>query len=94
MTQRYTEKLQECADILRLAEEADESVPDQLVQQLMTSAVKLYVAKLDDGEFFCPFSSERQITATEVLKAVTQMLHAANVELFELGMWQAWGNKA
>ena len=33
------------------------------------------------------------MTATEVMVAVTAMLKAVNVQVFELGMWQAWAGK-
>jgi len=33
------------------------------------------------------------VTATEVMVAVTAMLKAVNLQVFELGMWQAWSGR-
>ena len=33
-------------------------------------------------------------TATEVMVTVTAILKAVNLQVFELGMWQAWSGKA
>ena len=33
------------------------------------------------------------MTATEVMVTVTAMLKAVNLQVFELGMWQAWSGE-
>ena len=74
-----------------LAEEAADQVPGEALQQLMTAAVRLYVARLEAQPNLSPFIEEN-ITATEVAVTVTKMLKAVEMEVFELGMWQVWGN--
>jgi hypothetical protein len=64
-------------------------VPDEAVQQLLTAAVRLYAAKEEDRPR--PFPENDEVTATEVLVTVSEMLEAVDVEVFELGIWQAWG---
>lgn len=73
-----------------LAGDGVEHVPDETIQRLMTSAVKLYVAKMEGGSHILPFT-EGEVTATEVAVAASEMLKAVEVEVFELGMWQVWG---
>lgn len=74
-----------------LAEDAASRVPDEVLQQLMTAAVKLYVARLETQPALPPFI-HGDITATEVAVTATEMLKAVDLEVFELGMWQVWGN--
>jgi hypothetical protein len=39
------------------------------------------------------FPPVAQMTATEVMVTVTAMLKAVNLQVFELGMWQAWSGR-
>jgi len=64
------------------------SLPDTLIQRLLTLAVGAYAAKLDAGEPCEPFASESRPTAAQVCPVVARMLKAAGVDLFELAMWQ------
>ncbi len=75
-----------------LAEDAAGRVPDVALQQLMTAAVKLYVASIEAQARRLPPFAEGDITATEVAVAATSMLKAVEMEVFELGMWQVWGS--
>ncbi len=74
-----------------LAEDAAGRVPDVALQQLMTAAVKLYVASVETQTHHLPPFAEGDVTATEVAVAATSMLKAVEMEVFELGMWQVWG---
>ncbi|WP_102348669.1 hypothetical protein [Bacillus sp. Marseille-P3661] len=61
----------------------------ETIQKLLTLAVKLYVSKIEKDEIrFSPF--DQNVSATEVMITVSAMLKAADVELFELGLWQSW----
>ena len=55
-------------------------------------AVRLYAERAAErDERACrPFHAEPAMTATEVMVTVTAMLKAVNLQVFELGMWQAW----
>ena len=39
------------------------------------------------------FPPEAGVTATHAMLAVTAILKAVNVQLFELGMWQSWSGR-
>jgi hypothetical protein len=73
------------------------ALEETTVQRLMTVATKLYVAKLEQGAEFPPFSvagGSAAVTATEAVETASRMLDALNLEVFELGMWRARGGVA
>jgi len=67
-----------------------QAIPDEVVQQGMTALTRLYSVKFQLGERWSPFMPGRPVPATSVMIMSTAMLRACNVEIFELGMWQAW----
>lgn len=76
----------------RAAIEAGEAslVSDEAVQRIMTAALKLYIAKSDGEErTFRPLTGEgdEDITATEVLSGVAELLRAMRLGPMELGLW-------
>ena len=89
-------KLAACAADLQalvdplLSDGTADQVPDEVVQQLLTMGVKLYVAKREAEVDLDPFVDNR-ITATEVAVMTTGMLKSVNLELFELSLWGGWG---
>jgi len=68
---------------------AAEGIDDVVVQRLFHSAVELFEHKHDAG-LREPFLPGRPITATSVAVTASAMLAAVELEVFELGMWQAW----
>ncbi len=74
--------------ILALDEGAE--LPDELIQEALTALTRLYTVKFQIGERWSPFSASQAVPATSVMIMTTAMCRAVNVELFELGMWQAW----
>lgn len=60
------------------------------IQKLMATAVRLYAARVDAEGPLPVFPEGTDITATETLVAATAILKGSNLQLFELGMWQAW----
>ena len=57
-------------------------------------AVRLYAERAAESEGALPaFPSGAPMTATEVMVTVTAMLKAVNLQVFELGMWQAWSGR-
>lgn len=64
------------------------SLSDTLIQRLLALAVGAYAAKLDAGEPCEPFAPENRPTAAQVCPVVARMLKAADVDLFELAIWQ------
>ncbi|MFG1358454.1 hypothetical protein [Xanthobacter pseudotagetidis] len=65
-------------------------VSDEAVAQILTAAVRLYVAKSDGEErTFSPIFGERdsELTPTELLSAVSEMLRALHLGPVELALW-------
>ena len=81
------------AETMALAR-ASEQPSDAEIQALLAKAVQLYAERSveRDGEF-AAFPTAAQVTATDAMVAISAILKAVNVQIFELGMWQAWSGK-
>jgi hypothetical protein len=66
---------------------------DAEVQTMLADAVRLYAARASEHEL-AAFPADAAVTATDVMVTVSAMLKAANLQVFELGMWQSWSGKA
>jgi hypothetical protein len=65
-------------------------VSDEAVAQVLTAAIRLYVAKSDGEErTFPPIAGQRdsEMTPTELLSAVSEMLRAMHLGPMELALW-------
>ncbi len=65
-------------------------VSDDAVAQIMTAAIRLYVAKSDGEErTFRPVAGRKdeELTATEVLSATSELLRALRLGPMELALW-------
>jgi hypothetical protein len=88
--------LAECVSELRdglerLAGSEDlQNIPDETVRSLLTMGVQLYYAKRASGARFSPLA-EADVTASEVAVAVADMVKAAQIELFEVALWNSFG---
>lgn len=58
-------------------------------QRLVCAVVKLYAAKFQAESGF-PAVPYAGINATEAMLMATAVLKAANLNVFELGLWQQW----
>jgi hypothetical protein len=69
-------------------------ISDGEIQELLARAVKLYAERAATRETPLPaFPDGAEVTATDAVVATTAILKAVNVQLFELGMWQAWSGR-
>jgi hypothetical protein len=67
---------------------------DAEIQAMLAKAVRLYAERASEVENGLPaFPPDVPMTATEVVVTVTAMLKAVNLQVFELGMWQAWSGR-
>ena len=86
------------ADALRLAAEIERSLADgridlltpQALQALMAAACKAYAAQIEAGNPMAALAQRTTVTPTEVMVTASGLLRAANLAVFELGMWQSW----
>jgi hypothetical protein len=82
-------------DLLRASRELVETrqasrVSDEAVAQILTAAIRLYVAKSDGEErTFAPIHgrNDSELTPTELLSAVSEMLRAMRLGPMELALW-------
>ena len=61
----------------------------EALQKLIAAASRVYTARLEAGEKFVPIA-KNSISATDVMVTASGLLKAADLAVFELGMWQNW----
>ncbi len=66
---------------------------DTEIQTMLAKAVRLYAERTAERDGALPAFAPNAATATEVMVTVTAMLKAVNLQVFELGMWQAWSGR-
>ena len=66
---------------------------DAEIQEMLASAVRLYAERAAERDGTLPAFASDAATATDVMVTVTAMLKAVNLQVFELGMWQAWSGR-
>jgi len=85
------------ADAARLVAEIERGVadgrldvlPTEALQNVMAAVCRIYAARVEAGERFVPLR-RNAISATDVMVTASGMLKAADLAVFELGMWQSW----
>jgi hypothetical protein len=86
------------AEAARLAAQIERALaggkPDVLtpaaLQALMGAVCKTYAAQVEAGSQALPLPMRGGATATDVMVTASGLLKAANLAVFELGMWQSW----
>ena len=84
-------------DAKRLAVALERSIADgkldlvsaEALQALIAAACRVYSARTEAGEQFTPVP-KHSISATDVMLTASGLLRAADLGVFELGMWQSW----
>jgi len=64
-------------------------VTTDALQALIAAACRIYTARTEAGEQFAPVP-KNSISATDVMVTASGLLRAADLAVFELGMWQSW----
>jgi hypothetical protein len=63
----------------------------ELLQKLIAAAIRAYSAKVQAGERFLPFHPRAgRVSPTDVMITASALLKAADLQVFELGMWQSY----
>jgi hypothetical protein len=65
----------------------------EALQALMAAVCKTYAAQVEAGDEVLPLPQRGSATATEVMITASGLLKAANLAVFELGMWQSWSGR-
>ena len=82
----------------RLAAEIERALADgrtdvltpAALHALMSAACKAYAAQVEAGNPVAALGARTSVTPTEVMITASGLLRAANLAVFELGMWQSW----
>jgi hypothetical protein len=66
-----------------------DTVSAEALQKLIAAVCRVYTARREAGEQFAPVP-KNSISATDVMITASGLLRAADLAVFELGMWQNW----
>jgi hypothetical protein len=70
------------------------AMSDAQLQALLAAAIKSYAARVEASDEPLPaLPVDSGVTATEAMLAVSAIMKAVNVQVFELGMWQSWSGR-
>ena len=88
------------ADAIRLAAEIerefakhDDALTPEAMQTLMSALCRVYAAQVENGATHTPIPEGQIVSPTGVMLTASGLLRAANLAVFELGMWQSWTGK-
>lgn len=69
----------------------DGSLAAESVQRLLAAAVRAYSREVAAQPELAPFVRGNMPSETDIAIIASAMLEAAGIEIFELGLWRAWG---
>ena len=85
------------ADAIKLATEieqafkkSDDAISAEAMQALMSTLCRVYSAQVENGAQYTPIPEGQVVSPTGVMVTASGLLKAANLAVFELGMWQSW----
>jgi hypothetical protein len=85
------------ADAIKLAGEieqafkkSDAEISEHAMQTLMGTLCRVYSSQVENGAKYTPIAEGQIVSPTGVMVTASGLLRAANLAVFELGMWQSW----
>jgi len=85
------------ADAIKLAAEIerefakhDDAISPEAMQALMGALCRVYSVQVENGGKHTPIVEGQSVSPTAVMVTASGLLRAANLAVFELGMWQSW----
>ncbi|MQB01534.1 MAG: hypothetical protein GEU78_14795 [Actinobacteria bacterium] len=70
-----------------LEQDSLESLPSEAIIRLLAASVRAYAAKAQQEPELPAFHDDDHVTATDVVVTVWGLIKAADLQLFELSMW-------
>jgi hypothetical protein len=67
-----------------------DTLTPQALHARMSACCKTYATRVEAGEDLLPIPQRSTVSPTEVMVTASGLLRAANLAVFELGMWQSW----
>jgi hypothetical protein len=63
------------------------TIPDQELREALIAAVRHYAARAETDSRSIPLIDRHAITATEAVLTVCELMHAADLNPFDVAMW-------
>ena len=82
--------LQLAADIERDLVDGRVAVSEAARRKLMAALCKVYSQQIQAGEPESALDMRSGVSPTDVMITASGLLKSANLQVFELGMWQSW----
>jgi hypothetical protein len=73
-----------------LAEGRVDVISPETLQVLMAALCRAYAAQVEAGSDVGPLAGRSIVSPTDVMVTASGLLKAADLQVFELGMWQSW----
>ena len=77
-------------EIERAFQKSDQALSEEAMQALMGALCRVYSAQVENGAKYTPIAEGQVVSPTGVMVTASGLLRAANLAVFELGMWQSW----
>ena len=77
-------------EIERAFQKSDQAISEEAMQALMGTLCRVYSAQVENGFKYTPIAEGQAVSPTGVMVTASGLLRAANLAVFELGMWQSW----
>ena len=78
------------SEIERQFAKSEQALSVEAMQALMGTLCRVYSAQVEGGATFTPIAEGQAVSPTGVMLTASGLLRAANLAVFELGMWQSW----
>jgi hypothetical protein len=85
-----SEAIRLAGEIERAFAKRDDAISVEAMQTLMGALCRVYSAQVENGAKFTPIAEGQVVSPTGVMVTASGLLRAANLAVFELGMWQSW----
>jgi hypothetical protein len=82
--------IQLAREIEREFAKSEDALSVEAMQALMGALCRVYSAQVESGAKFTPIPEGQVVSPTGVMLTASGLLRAANLAVFELGMWQSW----
>jgi hypothetical protein len=84
------EAIKLAGEIENAFKKSDDAISVEAMQTLMGALCRVYAGQVENGANFTPIAEGQIVSPTGVMVTASGLLRAANLAVFELGMWQSW----
>jgi hypothetical protein len=78
------------SEIENAFKKSDDAISAEAMQTLMGALCRVYAGQVENGAKYTPIAEGQIVSPTGVMVTASGLLRAANLAVFELGMWQSW----